>query len=192
MMGPLAHEDRLWIAKKICEVREEVRAASRWQRRLDLFVDGLIWAYSVDGVDGDHVVQDGLVPAGRRLKESHLRHVPCTDLAREALRREVPRSIIREHIVPRAKVREIVRCVITPEDTKRVLDTYARVVLVHEMEADILDSRQMPGDWGAGVDWSKPPGQLPDGWARYRTNEAPIVPKWNDGTCAWDGSDPER
>jgi hypothetical protein len=187
MNEALTDEDLTWLARKISEVRADLRANPRWHRRLELFIDGLIWAYSVDGFDGERVVQDGRIPAGSRLKEAHFRHVPCTDAARRALGRGDLKSVKREHIVPRNVLRRSVLKLDTPEDTKRVLDTYARVALVDAEEEGRLGVSEMPRGWDKDVDWSKPPTHLPSAWARYQElTDPPVVPRFGDGRIAWD------
>jgi hypothetical protein len=170
----------------MCERKFTRIGAGSWRRRLELFIDDLIWAYTQSTVlMAIESSRTGAPPAGGKLRPQHFDCVPCTDAARNAFVRGDLKSIVREHIVPRAVMRRIVLQVVTRDDTRRVLDEYAKVALVDSHEATRLTKSTMPR--GLAVDWSKLPSQLPDAWARYRNADHPrILPKWSDGSLAWD------
>src|SRR5262249_32087730 len=74
----LTHDDLAWIAQRIHQYREDLLRHPSWRCRLEDAIDVLLWSASVDERVGDLVRKDGLVPAGRRLRESHFRNVPHT------------------------------------------------------------------------------------------------------------------
>lgn len=174
----LVHEDLTWIAERIHQYRHELLRHPSWKHRLNDAVDVLIWSASVDQRLGDVVQKDGLVPAGQRLREAHFRNVPHTADAWTALREGRLKSIVREHIVPRSKLRAILFQTSATADSIRVLNEYARVALVEATEAKRLKpSKDMPKGWDAHIDWSRSPlpQKLPSAWARYEQAKPPVV-----------------
>lgn len=184
MTSPLCSTDYAWIAEAVMRIRQDIATSPRWRRRLEMSIDNLLWAASVDGVDDDGTVgQDSWVASGGGLKAHHFDRVPATDAARNAFAARDLKSIKREHVVPRAVLRKIVLKTGTAHDTQRVLEAYARVALVHDHEARKLPTSTMPRGWPGATTWSPLPAPLPDAWARYRAEG--IVPTHPDGTPAY-------
>lgn len=146
-------------------------------KRIDDMLDALLWSYNVDGIDGGALLKDGWLPAGVGLTEMHPERVPCSAAAREAIaNNSCSGKVIREHVVPRMTLKEVVRKIKSVERMKTILDKYCIVVLVTKAEearaqADTKSKRlakKMPKDWGRDVNWTDTPvDELPTAWQRY-------------------------
>jgi hypothetical protein len=173
----LQHKDFLWLAERIHAQRKALADHPRWARRIEIEIDNLLWSASVDGVSGEVIVQDAWVRSGQSLRAEHFANVPYTKNAMDAFRAGALKTIKREHMVPRSRLRVIVGQIANSADTARVLEAFARVTLVHEDECKrLVPSDDMPRNWDASVDWTHPPETLPDPWARYRTARPAVVP----------------
>lgn len=164
----LDDRDFLWLAERIHECREMIAAHPRWSRKLAANLDNFIWWASVDGVCDGVVYQDAWVAAGQRLSPKEFERVPHTEEAGQAFAARDLKAIRREHIVPRAKLVEILSKTTHVTDTVRVLREYARVALVHKDETtDLKPSYAMPAGWDDNIDWTQPPAKLPSAWERF-------------------------
>lgn len=189
MVEKIAHEDLVWIAERIHAYRATVATHPRWRCRLFDAIGTLIWSASVDGRVGNAIKKDGWVPSGSYLRETHFKNVPHSEKARAALETGELKSIKREHVVPRSKVRKIVLQTATIDDTIRVLREYSIVALVHQSEIGRLKpSSNMPSGWDDRVDWTRTPlpRELPSPWKRYeKAKPDPVLLRYHDGRPAF-------
>lgn len=172
---PLGDSDKQRIASLIllvCQLCDGTMG-----KRIDDMLDALLWSYNVDGIDDGALLKDRWLPAAVGLTEIHAERVPCSAAAREAIANSsCSGKVIREHVVPRMTLKEVVRKIKSVERMKTILDKYCIVVLVTKAEearvqADTKSkglAKRMPKDWGRDVNWTDTPvDELPTAWQRY-------------------------
>lgn len=188
MISPLTHDDILWIARRIHEIRATLHTHPDWSVRTMDLIGVLLWSASVDGRDGERIIKDGWIPSGGRLKSIHFKRSPYTYKAFAACQSGLLTSIIREHIVPRNTIRTILLKTSKIDDSVRIIKEYSIVALLEKSEEKRLKpSNNMPKGWDAGIDWSQSPlpPMLPSPWARYSNALPQVVPTYSDGRRAF-------